>query len=313
MNPMMNNPFDMLVFAKVVELGSFAAAAGHLGMSASVVSKHVSRLERALGVRLMNRTTRQLSLTEVGAVVIEHASRVAAAAEAGERVASEFSGQARGLLRVGVALAFGRMHVAPAIPEFLRLHPDLSIELSMSDRLFDFVKERFDVVIRADIIPGANLVARKLMPIRWVVLATDAYLDRHGIPATPADLERHNCIYYRSAITPGDVWTFRKGSTETAIAVRGRYVVNDSEAVWQATRMGAGIGLMPTFAIGPEAATVQPRLLLPDYEPVGTFGTHVMVQYVTSPYVAPKIRAFVDFFTARFRRVAREQPVLRAA
>ncbi len=298
----MNNPVDMIVFAKVVELGSFSAAAGHLQMSASVVSKHVSRLEQSLGVRLLNRTTRRLSLTEVGAAVFEHGARMSAEANAGESVASQFSTEARGLLRIEAASAFGRLYVAPAIPDFLRMHPHLSIEMSMSDRLVDFVKERFDLAIRADVIPGANLVARKLAPIRWVVCATDEYLAKHGAPRKPQDLEHHNCIFYRSPVTPGDVWRFREGSTEVAISVRGRYVVNDSEGVCEATRAGLGIGLMPTFAIGSHIGTGTLRLLLSDYEPVGTFGTHVWLQYVAGPFVSPKIRACVDYFTERFRR-----------
>ena len=298
----MNNPVDMIVFAKVVELGGFSAAADHLQMSASVVSKHVSRLEESLGVRLLNRTTRRLSLTEVGAAVFAHGARMSAEAEAGQAVASQFSSEARGLLRIEAASAFGRLYVAPAIPDFLRLHPHLSIEMSMSDRLVDFVKERFDLAIRADVIPGANLVARKLAPIRWVVCATDDYLAAHGTPRTPQDLEHHNCIFYRSTVTPGDVWRFKAESTEVAISVRGRYVVNDSEGVWQATRAGLGIGLMPTFAIGSDIGTGTLRLLLSDYEPVGTFGSHIWLQYVAGPFVSPKIRACVDYFTERFRR-----------
>lgn len=298
----MNNPVDMIVFAKVVEQGGFSAAAKHLQMSPSVVSKHVSRLEESLGVRLLNRTTRRLSLTEVGAAVFEHGARMSAEAKAGEAVAGEFASEARGLLRIEAGSAFGRLYVAPAIPDFLRMHPHLSIELSMSDRLVDFVKERFDLAIRADVIPGAHLVARKLAPIRWVVCATDEYLVRHGTPRTPQDLERHDCIFYRSAVSPGDVWRFRRGSTETAINVRGRYAVNDGEGVWEATRAGVGIGLIPTFVIGSAIGIGALRQVLCDYEAVGTFGTHIWLQHVAGPYVSPKIRACVDYFTERFRR-----------
>lgn len=298
----MHNPVDMIVFAKVVEYESFSAAAEHLQMSPSVVSKHVSRLEQSLGVRLLNRTTRRLSLTEVGQAVFEHCARMSQEANAGEMVASQFAAEARGLLRIGAASAFGRLYVAPAIPDFLRLHPHLSIEMSMSDRLVDFVKERFDLAIGADVIPGANLVARKLAAIRWVVCATDEYLAHHGVPRTPADLERHNCIFYRSAVTPGEVWRFRSGTAEFAISVRGRYLVNDSGAVYEATKAGMGIGLMPTFAIGPSIEDGTLRLLLSGYEAVGTFGSHIYLQYVAGPFISPKIRACVDYFAERFRR-----------
>jgi DNA-binding transcriptional LysR family regulator len=238
----------------------------------------------------------------VGAAVFEHCVRMSAEADAGRLVASEFAAEARGLLRIGAASAFGRLYVAPAIPEFLARHPHLSIEMSMSDRLVDFVKERFDLAIGADVIPGANLVARKLAPIRWVVCASNEYLARHGMPRTPADLERHNCIFYRSAVTPGEVWRFRSGTTEIAISVRGSYLVNDSGAVCEATRMGVGIGLLPTFAIGPDLGDGSLRVLLSDYEALGTFGSHIWLQFVAGPFISPKIRACVDYFQERFRR-----------
>jgi DNA-binding transcriptional LysR family regulator len=297
----MHNPIDMIVFAKVVEHESFSAAAQHLQMSASAVSKHVSRLEQSLGVRLLNRTTRRLSLTEVGEAVFAHCARMSREAEAGEMVAGHFAAEARGLLRIGAASAFGRLYVAPAIPEFLRLHPHLSIELTMSDRLADFVRERFDLAIGADVIPGANLVARKLADVKWVVCATDEYLARHGTPHTPADLERHNCVFYRSSVTPGEVWRFRRDTADFAISVQGRYLVNDSEAVCKATLAGVGVGLMPTFAIGSEVENGTLRVLLSEYEALGTFGSHVWLHYVAGPFVSPKIRACVDYFAERFR------------
>ena len=295
----MHNPLDMVVFAKVVELKSFSAAAERLDMSRSVISKHVSRLEHSLGVRLLNRTTRRLSLTDAGHAVFEHCARISKEAEASELIASSFAAEPRGVLRLSCPNAFGRMHVAPALPELLRRHPALSVELVLTDRLVDLVTERFDVAVTSDLIPGANLVVRKLAPIRWVVCATESYLEENGTPLCPADLAQHNCIYFSSPVTPGDVWRFRTGESEINVHVRGNFRVNNSEAVREAAVSGLGIALLPTFAIGPDARVLRP--VLTEYVPVGTFDSHIFAHYLTGPLVSPKVRACVDFLVERFR------------
>lgn len=295
----MHNPLDMVVFAKVVELKSFSAAAEDLDMSRSVISKHVTRLERSLGVRLLNRTTRRLSLTDAGHAVFEHCARISEEAEASELAASAFASEPRGVLRLSSASAFGRMHVAPALADLLRRYPDLAVEMVMTDRLVDLVKERFDVAITSEIIPGANLVVCRLLPIRWIVCATDEYLERHGAPHRPADLERHNCIFFSSLVTPGNVWRFRGADGETSVRVKGNFRVNNSEAVREAAVRGVGVALLPTFAVDPAAGALRP--LLPDYVPIGTFDTHIFAHYVAGRLVPPKVRACIDFLVERFR------------
>jgi len=308
----MHNPLDMVVFAKVVELKSFSAAAGELDMSRSVISKHVTRLERSLGVRLLNRTTRRLSLTDAGHAVFEHCARISEEAEASEVAASAFASSPRGVLRVSSHNAFGRMHVAPALADLLHRYPELGVEMVMTDRLVDMVKERFDVAITSEIIPGANLVVRRLTPLRWVVCATEDYLERHGVPVEPADLERHNCIYFHSQVTPGNVWRFRSEGGETAVRVKGNFRVNNSEAVREAALRGLGVALLPTFALGTAPESL--RVVLREHVPVGIFDSHIFAHYVAGRLVPPKVRACVDFLVERFRaepdwdRSATEKP-----
>lgn len=297
----MHNPLDMVVFAKVVEMKSFSAAAEALDMSRSVISKHVTRLERSLGVRLLNRTTRRLSLTDAGHAVFEHCARISEEAEASEVAASAFASAPRGVLRVSSHNAFGRMHIAPALADLLHRYPDLGVEMVMTDRLVDMVKERFDVAITSEIIPGANLVVCRLTPLRWVVCATEDYLSRHGAPLQPADLERHNCIYFHSQVTPGNVWRFRSPDGETVVKVKGNFRVNNSEAVREAALRGLGVALLPTFALGRGTAPGTLRILLRDHVPIGIFDTHIFVHYVAGRLVPPKVRACVDFLLECFR------------
>lgn len=297
----MHNPLDMVVFAKVVELKSFSAAAERLDMSRSVISKHVARLERSLGVRLLNRTTRRLSLTDAGSAVLGHCARISEEAEASEVAASAFASTPRGVLRVSSHNAFGRMYIAPALADLLHRNPDLGVEMVMTDRLVDLVKERFDVAVTSEIIPGANLVVCRLAPLRWVVCATDDYLLRHGAPRQPADLEHHNCIYFHSQVTPGNVWRFRGPGGELTVRVKGNFRVNNSEAVREAALRGLGVALLPTFTLGRGLEPSPLRMLLCDYVPTGIFDTHLFLHYVSGRLVPPKVRACVEFLVERFR------------
>jgi DNA-binding transcriptional LysR family regulator len=170
----MHNPFDMLVFAKVVELQSFSLTARRLDISRSAASKHVSRLEQALGARLLNRTTRKLSLTEPGHAAYAHCARIAAEVEASELSVQRFLSRPKGLLRVSAPGAFGRLHLVPILPEYLERHPDVSIDLVLSDRLVDLVEERFDIAIQSSPLVRANLIRRDLVAIDWLICAHQA-------------------------------------------------------------------------------------------------------------------------------------------
>ncbi len=294
----MENLTGMAIFARVAEAKNFSEAARRLGLSKSVVSKQVARLERSLGARLINRTTRRLSLTEAGTAFYEHCARMVAEAEAAELAVTRLSVTPRGVLRVSSPAAFGHLHLAPAIPEFLRRYPEMAVELVMNDRMVDLAEEGFDVAIRLTEEPAPNLVARKIAPVRWVVCATPEYLRQHGKPKAPADLARHNCLFY-SYQGSGDLWRFSGPRGEVSVNVTGNFRVNNSEAVREAALGHLGIALLPTFAAGQELQAGRLVPLLTDYGPLGAIGKNVYCVYLSHRQVSPKLRAFVDFFASR--------------
>ena len=234
----MHNPLDMLVFAKVVELHSFSMTARSLGISRSAASKHVSRLERSLGARLLNRTTRNLSLTESGHAAYAHCARIAAEVEASELAVQCLVNRPTGVLRLSAPNAFGRMHLVPLLPEYLLKNPGVSIDLVLSDRLVDLVAERFDIAISSSPLTQGNLTKRELAPLQWMICAAPNYLKQAKIPKSPDDLSKLNCIFYTSEAVRGDVWTFSRKSETKVVAIRGNFRANNSEAVRDAAVRG---------------------------------------------------------------------------
>lgn len=293
----MNQIVGMAIFARVVEASSFSAAARGLGLSKAAVSKHVARLERRLGARLLNRTTRRLSVTEVGRAFYEHCARVVSEAETAELEVSQMRSQPRGLLKVATSVAFGTLHIVPAIAGFLERYPEVSVQMAMDDRVMDLAKEGYDVAVRMSSDPPANLVARRLAPVRWVTCASPQYLERRGMPRTPADLVAHNCLFY-SHLEHADHWNFRSGTGEVSIRISGTFSVHSSLALREAMLGGVGIARLPTFAVGRDIREGAAIVLLSDYEPVGRSAFYAM--YLSTHHVAPKVRVFVDFFVERF-------------
>lgn len=296
----MQSPLDMLVFAKVVEFESFSRAAQRLGISRSAASKHVSRLEAVLGARLLNRTTRKLSLTEAGSSIHEHCRRLAAEIEASELSVQPFVRRPQGLLRVSAPAAFGRMYLVPLLPDYLARHPDISIDLVLSDQLVDLVSEQFDVAISSSPLVTANLIRCELVPIRWSICAAPIYLKSLAAPARPDQLHGHNCIYYASAAVRGDHWTFKQNGESHTVQVKGNFRVNDSGAVRDAAVAGIGIALLPTFAIWREINAGTLLRLMPDWTPLGTFGESLRAYFIADRHLTPKIRTLIDFLVERF-------------
>jgi DNA-binding transcriptional LysR family regulator len=295
----MENLTGMAVFARVAEAKSFTEAARRLGLSKSVVSKQLARLERGLGARLLNRTTRRLSLTEAGAAFYEHCARMLAEAEAAEQAVSRLRVVPRGALRASSPAAFGHLHIAPAVPEFLRRFPEVEVELVMNDRFVDLAEEGYDVAIRMVEQPGPNLVARALAPVRWAVCATRRYLRENGTPAAPTELARHNCLYY-SYLGSGNEWRFAGPRGVETVRVSGNFRVNNSEAVREAALGHLGVALLPTFTVGPDLQAGRLQSLLADYRSLGVFGGHIYAVYLSNRQLSPKVRAFVDYCVERF-------------
>lgn len=284
----------MATFARVVEAGSFAEAARRLATSRSAVSKSVARLEQLLGARLLNRTTRHLSLTEIGASVAEHCSRMLEEAEQARKLVDSLSAEPRGVLRVSASVAFGTLHVAPALAEFLPAHPDLVIDLTITDRWVDLAEEGYDVAIRVTGEPPPHWVARRLAPVRRQLCATPDYFSRRGVPRSPADLSQHNCLDYTRSGEQGR-WRFRGPAGEISVPVNGPLHVDDDEALSQAVLGGLGIGLLPTFIVGRDIQSGRLQTVLSEYIPVDR---HVYAMYLPTRHLPSKVRVFIDFLLA---------------
>lgn len=287
---------DMVTFARVVEAKSFSRAAQRMGASKSRVSKAITRLERALHTRLLNRSTRGLSLTEAGAAFYEHCSRIAEEAQRAVEVVSQLHSEPRGVLKLTAPVAFGTLHVAPALPEFLGLHPDLSIDMTITDRIVDLVEEGYDLAIRIVREPDLHLVARKLAPVRRVACATPEYFKRRGVPKTPQELKRHNCLHYTYYGAQSE-WRFKGPEGEIAVPVSGDLRINDDEALSQAVLGGLGVALLPTFIIGMELQAGRLQAVLSDYVPLER---HIYAVHLPSIHLPPKIRVFIDYLRTRF-------------
>jgi DNA-binding transcriptional LysR family regulator len=286
----------MAIYAHVVEGGSFSAAARRLGMSRSAVSKAVAKLEHSLGVRLLHRSTRHLSVTEVGAAFAEHCSRIVDEMTRAEQVASSLHAQPRGVLRVAASVAFGTLHVAPALADFLGRYPELDIDMTITDRGIDLAEEGYDVVVRVTRELPPNLVARRLAPVRRKLCATPEYFARHGTLQAPQDLARHNCLDYTHSGEQG-LWRFTGPEGEIAVPVSGRLRINDDEALSQAVLGGLGLALLPTFIVGRDLQAGRLRAALSEYLPVER---HVYALYLPTRHLPAKARAFIDFLLERF-------------
>jgi len=301
---MMESLSALALFAKVVELQSFTAAARATGLSKSAVSKQVARLEDRLGARLLNRTTRRLSLTEVGATFYERAVRIIEEAEAAEAEVGSLAAAPRGRLRINAPMTFGTMHLGPAIPAFLSQYPEIEIDLSLDDRIVDLVHDGYDAAVRISTLGDSSLVARRLAPARHVICASPGYLAQHGRPAQPDDLRRHNCLAYAYRRT-GAEWRVVGDDGPVAVPVHGCLRSNNGDVLMAAALAGVGVVLMPTFIAGPALAA---GTLVALFEEALPDGHAIYAVYPHRRHVPPKVRAFVDFLAAQFSTVTNWEP-----
>ena len=288
----------MLVFARAAMLGSFSAAARSLDLSQTMVTKHVGATEERLGVRLFHRSTRRLTLTEAGRHYLASCERILADIAEAEGSARADQIEPRGTLRLNVPLAFGVRQIAPALAEFARLHPALTIDLGLNDRQVDLIDEGWDVAVRIARLPESSLVARWLAPCRIVVCAAPAYLATHGTPRKLADLAAHNCLGY-TLPDPASAGRWRFGENgEIVVPVSGNLRASNGDALLAASLAGQGLAYQPTFLAADalrEGTLVALRLEAPCQE--------LPIQAIMpSGRQAPaKVRAFVEFLARRFR------------
>lgn len=289
---------DIAVYVCVVEAGSFTAAADKLGLSQSAVSKSVNRLEEHMGTRLLNRSTRKLSLTEAGAVLHQRGKHALAELEEAELEVARLQSEPRGVLRVNAPMSFGILHVAPLVAEFLERYPALTIDLQLDDRLIDLVEEGFDCAIRIKALTDSTLVAKKLGPCRQVICASPEYLKRHGTPKTPDELKDHPVLVYTYRTTPLE-WILRGPDGKPAkIETNARLYCNNGIALTQAALKGLGIVVPPTFYIGKELEEGKLVPILSEYTVLPELGIHAV--YPERRHLSPKVRAFIDFLAERF-------------
>lgn len=294
---MMEHLSDIAVFVHVVKTGSFTAAADALGLSQGAVSKSVGRLEERFGTRLLNRSTRKLSLTETGSRLYERGKRALVELEEAEAEVASLQMEPRGILRVSAPTAFGALYLAPLLPEFLEHHPALTFDLQLDDRETDIVAEGFDCAIRIRALGDSTLVAKKLAPCRQVICAAPEYLRRHGTPKTPEDLKRHPVLIYTYRDGLGE-WTLRgpDGKT-TKIETSARLSSNSGFALTQAAINGFGIVVPPKFYIAKDLDEGKLVAILDDYTVLPSLNIYVV--YPERRYLSPKVRAFVDFLSKR--------------
>lgn len=290
----------MAVFVHVVDAGSFTAAAQRLGLNKSAVSKQITRLETRLATRLLHRTTRALSLTEAGQLLYDSAAQSIGALEEARLALSNLNTEPRGVLRVTAPVSFGRLCIAPLVPEFLARHPQLKLRLTLLDRMVDLADEGYDLAIRVSSRLADHLVARPIGRVSYLLCASPEYLARHGRPRRPADLARHNCLYYGT----GDFnhqWTLVRpnGGGREVIPVTSNFVVNNSEVIFDALFSHMGIGLLPAYTVRKAVADGRLKHLLAGWEVVGPFGNAAHAVWLPTRHLPPKVRLLVDYLVEK--------------
>jgi DNA-binding transcriptional LysR family regulator len=293
----MNMLSEMAAFALVVESGSFSAAARQSGTTTSAVSRQVARLEAHLGERLLLRTTRALSLTELGQQVYDATTRMLAGAREVQALAGSYGKGPNGLLRVSAPVVFGQTWLAPRLAGFLVAYPEVDVRLTLADRPIDLIEDGVDVAVRiaAKLAPG--LAARPLCTFRYILVASPAYLQRCGMPMTPAALTDHDCCHLGHGRF-GTLWTFTGKGGRVSIDVTGRSTINNSAAIVALASAGGCVGLVPEFAAVEGIASGQLRRILPEWELDEPYTGTVHFVYTPGRHVALKIRAFIDHFVA---------------
>jgi DNA-binding transcriptional LysR family regulator len=283
---------NMRVFTRVVELGSLSAAGRHLRLSPAVVSHRLQQLEQHLGVRLLNRTTRQVQPTEQGTAFYEACQEVMAAVAHAESVVTDSGGKPRGNLRVTAPLGFGRRILAPLIPAFVARYPEIGVRLRLSDHLLDLLREAVDVAIRLAVLTDSSLIARKIADCPRILCAAPDYLAAHGAPERPEDLLEHQCLLLRFPGSQQYRWTLRTAEGPVTLPVAGRFDADDGDVLTEWALLGQGIVMKPVFEIAEHLRAGRLLRLLPEYPPEPAT---LAVVYPHRRLLPPKARVFADF------------------
>lgn len=288
---------EMRVFTAVVEAGSFVGASEALLMSKAAVSRHVAELELRLGVRLLHRTTRKLSLTPEGEVFHGRCRELLGGVDEAEQEITSRHGEASGLLRINVPLSFGLLHLAPLWVEFMAQHPKVTLDITLADRVVDLVEEGFDMAVRIARLPNSSLVSRRITSTRLVLCASPAYLQARGEPAHPSELSGHDVLAY-SLFSMGDLWEFSGPDGATAVKVTPRMRTNSGDTCRVAALRHQGIVLQPSFLVGPDLLAGALVEVMPAWRAI-ELGVYVV--YPSRKFVSPKVRLMIEFLVNAFR------------
>ncbi len=295
---------DLAFFSLVVKRGSLAAAAQELGVTPPSVSKRLAGIESRLRVRLLNRTTRRISLTAEGEIYLADGARLVAELEALEQRISGGNITAKGLLKVSATFGFGRRHITPQLSAFARLYPEVDVQLHLTDRPVNLVEQGFDADIRFGQIPDARLTARKIADNRRLVCASPAYLKNHGVPLVPRDLQKHNCILLRESDEIYGSWHFSSGTKQETVKVRGSLSANDGECATAWALDGQGIVVRSEWDVAPYLRSGRLRAVLEDWQ---LPQADIYIVFPTKNHLSAKTRALVDFILKAFENQRRER------
>jgi len=283
------------IFVAIVETQSFTGAADKLGLSRAVVSKAVGDLERSLGARLIERTTRRVRVNEVGAAYYEKSIHILADLEEADLSVRQLHDEPRGILRVNAPISFATLHLRPVITHYLAAYPEVRLSLTLTDRFVDLIDEGVDVAIRIGKLEESSLIARKLAPARRVLCASPTYLKARGVPLTPADLATHSCMPYTATAHEG--WKLHGPDGEHVVRTTGALASNNGDMLHCAAANGLGIALLPTFIVGPDLQNGTLQIVLPEYVP-SELSIHAL--YPPTRHLAAKVRTFIDVLAAHF-------------
>ena len=296
----MSQTLDLSFFYLLANKGSLAATARELGVTPPAVSKRLTALEARLGIRLVNRTTRSMSLTSEGELYFSHAARILTQIDEVEQLISSSRATPKGLIRVNASLGFGRRHIGPALAAFYSQYPEVEIQLEISDHPLDLATHGFDLGIRFGTLPDAALHARKIASNRRLLCASPLYLEKYGAPQKLSDLQTHNCIFIRQNETPYGVWSFNTGGRTENIKVRGALGCNDGEVALNWALEGYGILLRAEWDIARYVRSGRLRLLLEDQTPTRA---DVYAVYPQQLHLSARVRSLIDFLIERFKRI----------